>query len=279
MRSRGGSVTVDESKRSPAPNDIAPWAFSRRSFNYPSSPQLSFFGISDKRKSMPITSKSGLDISCPFPTEEPSSPQVPPPPTEGDSPQESKTTPRRSFSLFRRITMTSTQPTSPASFSSKSTRPSWPRFRSPSKTSVQGLANSNELIESLPRQINRAPPRPTRPIPSPPQEESPRTSESSEPSKSTNTRRYHNRSASLHETHTPPAEPPSFAGWNSPVPMRRGGTSLDLNHVIGSAETSTRSSHNLPFGTEEKRERLPTVRDLAILPAQRVMRYVLLFKG
>lgn len=77
----------------------------------------------------------------------------------------------------------------------------------------------------------------------------------------------------------PPVEPPSLMAWNTLNPARRGGTSLDLNHAIGSAETSTRSSHNLLFGTEERRERIPTVRDLAILPAQRVMRYVLLFKG
>jgi hypothetical protein len=55
--------------------------------------------------------------------------------------------------------------------------------------------------------------------------------------------------------------------------------SLDMNHAIASVETSTRSSHNLLFGVEERRERVPTVRDLAILPTQRVMRYVLLFKG
>ena len=77
----------------------------------------------------------------------------------------------------------------------------------------------------------------------------------------------------------PPAEPPSLVGWNALSRTRRGGTSLDLNHAVGSAETSTRSSHNLLFGTEERRERISTVRDLAILPAQRVMRYVLLFKG
>lgn len=73
------------------------------------------------------------------------------------------------------------------------------------------------------------------------------------------------------------AEPPSSMAWNTPNPIRRGGASLDMNHVIGSFETSTYSSHNL-FG-EERRERIPTVRDLAILPTQRVMRYVLLFKG
>jgi len=69
-----------------------------------------------------------------------------------------------------------------------------------------------------------------------------------------------------------------LVGWNTVNSMRRGGTSLDLNHAIGSVETSTHSSHNHLFGTEERRERIPTVRDLAILPAQRVMRYVLLFK-
>ena len=77
----------------------------------------------------------------------------------------------------------------------------------------------------------------------------------------------------------PPAEPPSLVGWTTPNPMGRGGTSLDLDHVFGSPETSTNSSHNLNFGPEERRERISTVRDLAILPAQRVMRYVLLFKG
>ena len=278
-RSRRSSGAVDESKRSPPPSDIAPWPLSRGSFNYPSTPQLSLFGIPDKRKSMPVTSNSGLDISCPFPTEEPPSSSVPPPPAECESPQDPKTNPRRSLSLFRRMTMTCTQPTSPVPFTPKSTKSSWPRFRSSSKTSVQGLANSNEVIESPPRQINRVPPRPTRPIPAVPQDESPRTSESSEPNKRADTRRYHNRSASLQETHTPPAEPPSFVGWNTSNPMRRGGTSLDLNHAIGSAESSTRSSHNIHFETEERRERVPTVRDLAILPAQRVMRYVLLFKG
>ena len=76
-----------------------------------------------------------------------------------------------------------------------------------------------------------------------------------------------------------PAEPPPLMGWNSLNSTRRAGRSLDLNHVVESAESSTRSGHNLPFGTEERREKTPTVRDLAILPAQRVMRYVLLFKG
>lgn len=74
----------------------------------------------------------------------------------------------------------------------------------------------------------------------------------------------------------PPAESPSLDGWGGSNRMRRGGTSLDMNH-IGSAEISTRSSHNLLFGTEG-REKIPTVRDLAIVPAQRVVRYVLLFK-
>lgn len=75
----------------------------------------------------------------------------------------------------------------------------------------------------------------------------------------------------------PPGEPLSLDGWDLTNPRRRGGTSLDMNH-IGSAEISTRSSHNLLFGTEG-REKIPTVRDLAIVPAQRVVRYVLLFKG
>lgn len=279
MRSRRSSVAVDESKRYPPSNDIAPWAFSRRSFNYPPSPQLSFFGISDKRKSMPITSKPGLDGLCLPSTEEPPSLSVPPPPAEDESSQDLKTIPRRSFSLFRRMTMTYSQPTSPVPVTSKSTKSPWPRFRSSSKSSVQGLTNSNEATESAPQSINRVPPRPTRPIPAVPQEESPRTSESSQPTKRPDARRYHNRSASLQETHMPPAEPPSLVGWNALSRTRRGGTSLDLNHAVGSAETSTRSSHNLLFGTEERRERISTVRDLAILPAQRVMRYVLLFKG
>lgn len=75
------------------------------------------------------------------------------------------------------------------------------------------------------------------------------------------------------------AASPSMVGWSTPNPVRRGGASLDLHHVIGSVESSTRSSHNPSLGTEERRERIPTVRDLAILPAQRIMRYVLLFRG
>jgi hypothetical protein len=119
------------------------------------------------------------------------------------------------------------------------------------------------------------PPRPMRPIPPVPQESLP-MSESNEPR---NARRHHNRSASLQEAHIPSAEPPSSIAWNTPNPTKRGGVSLDMNHAIRSVETSTHSSHNLLFGAVERREKVPTVRDLAIVPAQRVMRYVLLFKG
>ena len=275
MRSRRCSADVDESKQSPPPNDnTLSWNFGRKSFSPPSSPRLSSFGVPDKRKTMPMMNKSSLDVSYSFPREESPTPSVPPLPAEFEPPQDPKTAPRRSFSLFRR--MTCTQPSSPVPLTPKSTRSSWGRFRSSSKTSAQGLpdSNSNEITESPPQQINRVPPRPTRPIPPVPQE-SPPTSEFGEPNKRTNVRRYHNRSASLQETHVPPEPPLSMA----PNTMRRGGTSLDMNHIFVSAETSTRSSHNLLFGTEERRERIPTVRDLAITPAQRAVRYVLLFKG
>ena len=200
---------------------------------------------------------------------------VPPPPIENELPQESKTTLRRSFSLFRR--KTSSQMSSPVQANSKSMKASWRRFRSSSKTSVQSPINSNEATESPPLQVDWVPPRPTRPIPPVPQE-TPYTSELGELNQTTRTLRRRNRSASL-QTHIAPTEPPPSTGWNTPNPMKRGGMSLDMNHVIGSFESSTRSSHNLLFGTGGRRERIPTVRDLAILPTQRVMRYVLLFKG
>ncbi|KAF9654107.1 hypothetical protein BDM02DRAFT_3133587, partial [Thelephora ganbajun] len=113
VRSRRSSNAVDESKRSPSSNDSnVSRSFSRKSFNRPSSPQLSFFGFSDKRKAVPLTSKSSLDVSRPFPTEGAPSPPILPPPTESESSQDSKTTPRRSFSFFKR--KTSSQTSSPA---------------------------------------------------------------------------------------------------------------------------------------------------------------------
>jgi len=276
MRSRRSSGAVDESKQTPPPNDSnVSRNSSRKSSNHPSS-QLSFFGFRDRRNTVPLVGGSCLDVARPFSTEEAPSPPVPPPPTETEPSQDQKTTLRRSFSLFRR--KTSSQMNSPVPVTPKSAKSPWRRFRSSSKTSVQGPANSNEVIEYPPRHFNRVAPRPTRPIPPVPQE-SPPTSESGEPNESTNTLRRHNRSASLQEAHMPLAEPPPSIGWNTPNPVTRGGASLDMNHFIGSVETSTRSSHNLLFGTDERRERLPTVRDLAILPTQRVMRYVLFFKG
>ena len=274
VRSRRGSAAIDESKRSsPSANGHASLGFSRRGFGYPSSPPTSFFAFSDKRKTMPPMSESSLDFSRRFSTEEAPSPPPAPLHVEIESSQDHKTAPRRSFSLFRRKTSSQTNP--PAPTSPKLRKPSWRRFRSSSKSSIQAPTYSNEVIES-PRHINQMPPRPTRPLPPVPQE-SPPISDSAEPEKSTSTLRRHNRSASLQEAHMSSAEPPSSMAWNTPNPIRRGGASLDMNHVIGSFETSTYSSHNL-FG-EERRERIPTVRDLAILPTQRVRRYVLLFKG
>ena len=278
VRSRRNSGAVDEQKRSPPPsNSNFSRSFSRKSLNHPSSSQLPFFGFSDKRKTMPPMSSSSWDISEPFPTVEASSPPASTPSAEGESSQDYKTAPRRSFSLFKR--KTSSQTSSPVPAAPKPTKSSWRRFRSSSKISVHGLANSSQVVESPPQHINQMSHRPTRPIPPIPQE-CPHVSGSGELNKPMNTPRRHNRSASLQEAHIPSAEPPLSMAWNTPNPMRRGGMSLDMNHAIGSAETSTRSSHNIHFGAEqERRERVPTVRDLAILPTQRVMRYVLLFKG
>lgn len=269
---------MDEPKRSSPSMDVhVSRNSSRKGFSPPSSPPpTSFFAFSDKRKTMSPTSEPISDFSQSFPTEEASSPPVPPvPPLHAgiESSQDHKATPRRSFSLFKR--KTSSQASSPVLGTPKSAKSSWRRFRSSSKTSAQAPAYSNEIIEP-PRHINQVPPRPTRPVPPVPLE-SPPASESGEPEKPTNTHRRHNRSASLQEAHMLSAGPPSSATWNTPNPARRGGMSLDLNHAIGSIETSTHSSHNL-FGAE-RRERIPTVRDLAILPAQRAMRYVLMFKG
>lgn len=280
VRSRRNSGVVDEPKPILPPNDDnVPRNPSRKSLNHPPSPQLPFFGFSDRRKTIPLMAKSSLDVSRSFPIVEappPPMPLPPPPPTEGESSQDPKATPRRSFSLFRR--KTSSQTSSPVPAASKPVKSSWRRFRSSSKTSVQSPTNSNEVVESPPRHVNQVPPRPTRPIPPAPQE-SPPPSELGELNQSTNTLRRHARSASLQEAHMPSVEPPPSIGWNTFNPTRRGGTSLDMNHIIRSVETSTRSSHNLLFGTGGRRERIPTVRDLAILPTQRVMRYVLLFKG
>ena len=276
VRSPRTSGVTDESKRAAPPNDNdVPRNLSRKSLNS-SSLQLPFFGLSERRKTIPQMSKSSFDVSRPFQVvEEPPLP-VPPPPTESESSREPKITLRRSFSLFRR--KTSSQTSSPVLATSKSMKASWRRFRSSSKTSVQSPINSNETIESPPLQVDRAPPRPTRPIPPVPQEALP-VSELGELNQTTRTLRRRNRSASLQEMYMASTEPPPSTGWNTPNPMKRGGASLDMNHVIGSFESSTRSSHNLLFGTGGRRERIPTVRDLAILPTQRVMRYVLLFKG
>lgn len=272
VRSRRSSGSVDEPTRSPPPIDSnSSWNVGRKSFNAPSSSQLPFFGTPDKRKSMPVTTRSTLDISCPFPRMEPPSSPLP---TESEVLQDPKTNPRRSFSLFRR--KTSPQTTSPVPSPPKA-KSSWRRFRSSSKSSIQCLGDPSEVIESPPPPMNRVPPRPTRPIPPVPQESAP-ASEPGESNRPSNARRYHNRSASLQEAYISPAESPLLMGWTSLNSTRRGGASLDMNHVIGSPETSTHSSHNRHFGTEGRRERTPTVRDLAILPAQRVMRYVLLFK-
>ena len=276
VRSPRVSGAVDEPKQASPPNDSGvPRSFSRRSLNQ-SSLQLSLFGFPDRRKTVPQMTKSSLDVSRPFPIAEVPPLPVPPPPTESESSQDPNTPPRRSFSLFRR--KTSSQTTSPVLATSKSMKASWRRFRSSSKSSVQSPTNLNEVIESPPQHVNQVPPRPTRPIPPVPQEP-PSVSELGEQNQSAHTLRRHNRSASLQEAHIPSAEPPPSIGWNTLNPMRRGGASLDMNHVIGSVESSTRSSHNLLFGTGQRRERIPTVRDLAILPAQRVMRYVLWFKG
>lgn len=270
VRSPRTSGAADEPKRAMLPNDNdVSRNLSRKSLNS-SSLQLPFFGFSDRRKTIPQMSKSSFDVSRPFAVVEA------PPPTESELSQEPKPTLGRSFSLFRR--KTSSQMSSPVQATSKSMKASWRRFRSSSKTSVQNPINSNEAIESPPLQVDRVPPRPTRPIPPVPQE-TPSTSELGELNQTTRTLRRRNRSASLQETHMAPTEPPPSTGWNTPNFMKRGGMSLDMNHVIGSFESSTRSSHNLLFGTGGRRERIPTVRDLAILPTQRVMRYVLLFKG
>lgn len=271
MRSRRNSGAIDEAKRTPPNGSNVSRNSSRKSSNHPS-----FFGFSDKRNTVPLVGGSCLDVARRFSAEEAPSPPVPTPPTETEQSQDQKTTLRRSFSLFRR--KTSSQMNSPVPATPKSAKSPWRRFRSSSKTSSQGPANSNEVIESPPRHFNRVPPRPMGPVPSVPLE-SPPTSESGEPNMSTRTLRRHNRSASLQEAYVPLVEPPPSIGWNTPNPMKRGGASLDMNHFIGSVETSTLSSHNLLFGTDERRERLPTVRDLAILPTQRVMRYVLFFKG
>ena len=276
VRSPKSSDAVDESKQASLPNDDdVPQSLSRKSLNH-SSLQLSFFGFPDRRKTVPQMTKSSLDISRSFPIVEPPPLPVLPPPTESESSQDPKSTARRSFSLFRR--KTSSQTSSPVLATSKSMKASWRRFRSSSKTSVQSPIDSNEVIESPPLHANQVPPRPTRPIPPVPQEPPP-VSELGELNQSTRTLRRHNRSASLQEAHIPSPEPPPSIGWSTPNPMKRGGVSLDMNHVMGSIESSTRSSHNLLFGTGQRRERIPTVRDLAILPTQRVMRYVLLFKG
>ena len=277
VRSRRSSGAVDESKRpSPPINRHVSRSFSRRSFNRPSPPPISFLPFSDKRKTVPPMSESTLNFSRPSPTEEAPSPPAPPLRAETEPSQDHKATPRRSFSLFKR--KGSSQTGYPALGTPKSAKSSWRRFRSSSKSSAQTPSYSNEVVES-PGHIDRVPPRPTRPVPPVPREsESPPTSESGEPEKSANTLRRHNRSASLQEAHMAPAEPPSPIAWNTPNPTRRGGASLDMNYAIGSIETSTHSSHNI-FGAEERWERIPTVRDLAILPTQRVMRYVLLFKG
>ena len=275
---------MDESKQASPSNDSnVSQNPSRKNFNHPSSPQLSLFGPSDRRKTVPPMSKSSLDVSRPFPIAEippppmPPLPPPPPPPTETELSQNHKApTLRRSFSLFKRKTPSQTN--SPVPATSKPAKSSWRRFRSSSKTSVQSPTSSNEATEPPPPQnVNQVPPRPTRPVPPVPQE-SPLAPESEKPNQPTRTLRRHNRSASLQEAHIPCTEPPSSIGWNMNTPMRRGGMSLDMNHVVGSVESSTRSSHN-PFTTGERRERTPTVRDLAILPTQRVMRYVLLFKG
>jgi len=272
---RGSSGVADELKRASPPNDASvSRSLSRKSLNHTSSPQLSLFGFSDKRKTIPL-SRSTLDVSRPFPIVEAPPPPVPPLPTENESPPDPKAIPRRSFSLFRR--KTSSQASSPTPATQKSAKSSWRRFRSSSKTSDQGLTDSNDVIEFQPQQIHQVPPRPTRPVPPVPRQTLP-ASELGELNNSTHPLRRHGRSASLQDRYAFPANPPP-SSWIAPNSMRRGGMSLDMNHIVRSAETSTRSSHDLSFGTGERRERTPTVRDLAILPTQRVMRYVLLFKG
>jgi hypothetical protein len=57
-----------------------------------------------------------------------------------------------------------------------------------------------------------------------------------------------------------PARPASSIGYSRST----------STHGLGAASSS---SHDC------KREKIPTVRDLAILPTQRVMRFVLLYKG
>ena len=277
VRSRRSSVTVDESNQAPPSNDSnAPRNLGRKSLNPPSPPQLSF-ALPDRRKTIPMMAKSSLDVSRPFPIAGATSLPAPPLPTEnGLSSQGPKTTLRRSFSLFRRKTYTS-----PAPASSISVKSSWYRFRSSSKTLLQGSTNPNEPIESLespPRYVNQMPPRPTRPVPPIPQEPPP-VSELGELDRSTYTPWRHDRRASLQETPIPSTESSPPTGWNTPNFRRRGGASLDLNHVIRSVESSTRSSHNLLYAPGERREKVSTVRDLAILPPQRVMRYVMLFRG
>lgn len=269
---------MDQSKRSPPPTEgHVSRSFSRKSFNHSSTPPSSFFSFSDKRKTMPPMSESlSLGVSEPFPTEETTSPPAPLLHAESEPPPDRKASHRRTFSIFKR--KSPSQTSSPLLAIPKSEKP-WRRFRASSKGWVQAPIYSNEVVEP-PRQVNQAPRRPTRPIPPTPQE-SPPTSVSGELGEATNTPRRHNRSASLQEAHISSGEPPSSVAWNAPNPIQRGGMSLDMNHAIGSVENSTHSSYNLLGAGErwERRERIPTVRDLAILPTQRVMRYVLLFKG
>ena len=257
---------MDEPKRSPPPVDrYTSRSFSRKSIDHPSSSHIPSF-FSDRRGTVPPMSESRFSVSRPLPP-----PPAPPPPAESESSQDQKTTPKRSFSLFKR--KSSSQSSSPSPATPKSAKSSWRSFRSPSKIWGHAPTYSNEVVESP----VQAPPRPTRPVPPVPQEP-PVESVSVKPGKSSNTLRRHNRSASLQEAHIPCVEPLPPVAWNSLNRTKRGGASLDANHAVGSIDTSTRSSHNLS-GAGERRERMPTVRDLAILPTQRVMRYVLLFKG
>lgn len=265
-RGRRSSAAVDEPKRSPPPADrYASRSSSRKSFNHPSSPQVSCFALSDRRGTVPPMSESSFSVSRPF-----HSPPAPSPPAENESPHDQKTH-RRSFSLFKR--KSSGQASSPVPATPKLAKSSWRSFRSPSKIWGQAPIYSNEVVDP-PQQT---PPRPTRPVPPIPQDSLPE-SVSGQPGKPQNTLRRHNRSASLQEAHVQCIAPPPPITWNSLNHTKRGGMSLDMNHAVGSIGTSTRSSHNFS-GAGERREKMPTVRDLAILPTQRVMRYVLLFKG
>ena len=268
MRSRRSSAAVEEPKRSPPPTDrYGSRSSSRKSFNHPSSPHISsFFALSDRRGTVPPMSESSASVSPPLPY-----PPAPSLPAESESPQDQKTTHRRSFSLFKR--KSTSQTSSPVPATPKSMKSSWRSFRSPSKIWGQAPTYSNEVVDP-PRQ---APPRPTRPVPPIPQESLPE-SVSGQPGKSPNTLRRHNRSASLQEAHITCIEPLPPIPWNSLNHAKRGRMSLDMDHPVGSIRTSTRSSHNLSGGGE-RREKMSSVRDLAILPTQRVMRYVLLFKG